>query len=79
MAFLRLTVNEYGSAVSEHRCDACGTVFTLCPGYPKLSGEEADVKWGGCCLGEGCESYDLSRDIDLIWDHVDIEREEVKG
>ena len=71
MSFVGYTLNDYGRRVSEHRCDRCGNPFTVCP---PLDGVEGDAKWGGCCLMERCASYDLSRDIDLIWDHVDIER-----
>lgn len=65
--FLRMTENDYGTPVSEHRCDACGTVFTVCPAK---AGADGDAEWGGCCLGDGCPSYDERRDIDKVWDAV---------
>lgn len=67
MAYLGEGINEYGTAVSRFVCDTCGEEFTVCPAVT----EEA---WGGSCLAEGCGSYDLRRDIDLLWDHVEIVR-----
>jgi hypothetical protein len=46
--------NDYGTPVSVHICDDCGTQFTVCP-----PGKE---DWGGC-LHEDCESYDINRDV----------------
>lgn len=65
MAFVELGVNEFGTPVSRHLCDSCGRPFSVCPPVEEDS-------WGGCCLAEGCASYDLTRDIDLVWDHVDV-------
>ena len=67
MVFLRFRSNEYGTSVSEHCCDDCGGVFTLCPAK---GGADGDAEWGGCCLAETCGSYDIGRDIDLLWDHT---------
>ena len=69
--------NDYGTLVSEHRCDECGLPFTICPAK---DGPEGDAFWGGCCLAEECESYDESRDIDKVWDAVQgvIHREEIE-
>ena len=71
--FQRMTTNDYGTRVSQHQCNNCGGVFTLCPA---VDGIEGDKEWGGCCLGEGCGSYNLTRDIDLLWDHTIVERED---
>lgn len=60
-----VTVNEFGTPVSVHTCEACGRMFTVCP--------PADPEtWGTGCLAEGCPSYDLRRDIDLFWDDPTI-------
>lgn len=59
-AFSR-SLNEYGTEVSVHRCDACGGTFTVCPAVD-------ENRFGGGCLAEGCPSYDITRDIDLFWD-----------
>ncbi len=76
MAFTGYGFNEYGTLVSEHRCDACGSPFTLCPAQ---SGPEGDAAWGGCCLEEMCSSYDESRDIHKVWEGVRglVQREDI--
>jgi hypothetical protein len=62
MAHLGYEKNEYGTQISRHRCEACGSEFTLCPPvYPEQKGWEN-------CLGAQCTSYDRSRDIDLLFD-----------
>ena len=66
MSYLGITLNEYGTKVSEHRCVACGSYFTVCPMV-----DSNNDGWNGC-LAETCASYDITRDIDLLWDHVDI-------
>ncbi len=55
----QLTVNDYGTLVSLHRCWSCGNEFTVCPP------QEAEV-WGGC-LAETCGSYDEKRDVDWMF------------
>ena len=60
MTYLGRSTNEYGTPVSRHRCDDCGDEFTVCPESPNFGG----------CLAEGCPSYDISRDIDRVWDGV---------
>jgi len=57
------TVNEYGTPVSQHFCEDCQTEFTVCP--------PAGDDWGGC-LSEECDSYDIHRDIDLVWGRDDV-------
>jgi hypothetical protein len=49
--FLRMTVNEYFVPVSEHKCDACGEIFTLCP-----PGD--DNKKYSICNHKDCSSFD---------------------
>ena len=58
------SVNEYGTPVSVHWCGSCEQEFTVCP--------PAGDNWGGC-LSEECDSYDIHRDIDLVWDREDVE------
>ena len=57
MSYLGLGKNEYGTPISLHICDDCGAEFTVCP--------PSNEDWGGC-LREGCESYDINRDVDAI-------------
>lgn len=57
MTLLGLGKNDYDTPVSLHVCDDCGSHFTICP--------PADENWGGC-LSEGCESYDINRDVDAL-------------
>ena len=63
MGFLRMTVNEYGTPVSEHCCVDCGSIYTVCPAVSE------DFGWDSCLAVE-CPSYDISRDIDRVWDGV---------
>jgi hypothetical protein len=72
VSFLRITLNSYGTQVSEHRCGSCGGIFTVC--LPVT--EEV---WGEGCLAEGCHSYDEARDIDKVWDGVQafVQREDM--
>ena len=80
MSFLRMTFNDYGTPVSQHRCDSCGDVFTVCPGPEEgESGEEFDKRFGGCCLAETCGSYSLPRDVDLFFDYLPIMAEGGQG
>lgn len=53
--------NEFGTLVSRHRCDKCGTEFVVCPAvYPD------DLQWN-CCLATVCDSYDPTRDADKLF------------
>lgn len=63
----RIGRNEFGTPISMHTCRSCGEPFTVCP-------PRDDEEWGGCCLAETCGSYDLTRDADLLWEHLPIER-----
>ena len=56
---LREDVNEHGTPISVHRCHSCGAEFTVCP--------PADENWGGC-QSLDCESYELSRDADILFE-----------
>jgi hypothetical protein len=60
--------NRLGHKISLHRCDTCGQRFTLIPPVaPNMPG------WGNC-LSESCESYDMSRDVDLFFGTIPITR-----
>lgn len=61
---MNLSVNEHGTLVSLHTCDACEEEFTVCPPVEHAA-------WGGCCLAEKCESYDPVRDADKMFDSED--------
>jgi len=51
-------VNEYGTAISVHKCSECNNEFTVCP----PTGDD----WGGC-LSTECKSYDPARDADGLF------------
>lgn len=57
-----MTVNDYGTPVSVHKCADCGTAFTVCPAVP----EDKRDQWERC-LGESCASYDPARDADILF------------
>lgn len=74
--FLRLTVNDFGTGVSEHLCETCMTTFTLCPALPP----PRDVNFKSC-LGTWCNSYDPNRDADKFFEpdsEVKVIQEDVK-
>jgi len=54
------SMNGFGVIVSLHRCVYCDEAFSVTP--------RVDDSFGLGCLGEGCPSYDVARDIDLFWD-----------
>ena len=54
--------NEFGTVVSQHKCKTCGFVFTVCP-----AAEPGSPFWDNC-LDTICDSYDKSRDMDLLFD-----------
>ncbi len=56
-----VTLNKYGTPTSLHVCDTCGLLFTVCP--PATNRE-----WRTSCLAEECESYDVTRDVDLMFE-----------
>ena len=55
--------NTYGTHISVHICEDCGTQFTACPAIPY----EKTNDWKGC-MAIGCTSYDPSRDADKLFD-----------
>ena len=53
-------LNEFGTEVGVFVCDECGQVFTVCP-------PPSDA-YGVSCLSIECESYDVERDVDLMFE-----------
>ena len=62
------STNEYGIIIGKYKCDTCGEQFTVCPD-PHLTGD--DEHWQNC-LSKGCPSYDINRDLDLMWDDPEL-------
>ena len=62
------TKNEFGTLVSAHVCDTCGGEFTVCPPAKTKEGWEN-------CLAVNCPSYDKSRDMDLLFDDPERQKE----
>ncbi len=56
------SVNENGTPVSVHECQACGNKFTLCPLVPDDKAHE----WPNC-MAPNCESYDPHRDAAILF------------
>ncbi len=56
-----VTLNEHGTPTSLHVCDSCGLLFTVCPPV-------TNTEWRTSCLSEECASYDVTRDVDLMFE-----------
>jgi len=56
-----LAENEYGTTITVMVCDKCGFVFTV-------TGDISEDTFGAGCLDETCESYDVDRDVDLMFE-----------
>ncbi len=54
--------NEYGTPVGVHQCSTCGHYFTTCP-----TTDQRDPYWQDC-LSLECDSYDVERDVDLMFE-----------
>lgn len=52
--------NGFGTRISLHRCLYCGSNFTVTPA--------TDNGFGLGCLASSCSSYDIMRDVDLMFD-----------
>lgn len=69
--FLGFDRNEYGTPVSCHRCEACGTEFTLCPARRTWrlgcmrGGEylDRDGVWRYSTSQETCTTYRTDADV----------------
>ncbi len=66
--WLKYDLNEYGTEVSVHNCEDCGTTFTICPAHP-----EDAPDWGGC-LGTTCTSYAIKRDAMFLFGQGKVKR-----
>ena len=64
--FIDYATNEYGTTVSEHRCETCGETFTVCPSSGD-DGPRRDADRDGNCLTEDCASYDPTRDASIYF------------
>ena len=53
--------NEYGTLVGVFECDTCGTEYTVCPNPTNPDNFQN-------CLAPSCDSYDIKRDVDLLFD-----------
>ena len=58
---LGIGLNEFGSEIAVFVCDVCGQVFTVCP-PPTVE------QFGESCLSLDCDSYDVERDADLMFE-----------
>ena len=56
-----LSRNVYGSPISVHVCESCHLIFTVCP-------PTSDKQFGKSCMTPDCESYDVNRDVDLMFE-----------
>ena len=61
MAYVGLGKNEYGTEVSKHKCDACGTEYTLCPAV------KPDSVLSKNCEADECPSYDPENDAEIMF------------
>jgi hypothetical protein len=66
MAYVSNDKNEFGTPVSVHTCDACGSKYTLCPALAPNSKSSL----AACCQHRECKSYDPVNDIDAWFDGV---------
>lgn len=63
-SFLGRSSNEYGTAISLHRCVGCGEVFTVCPAVEE---ERIDAGEWDACMAVSCATYDPQRDADRFF------------
>lgn len=61
--YLKMVTNEYGFETAQHICNDCGDVYTVMPPMSE------DCGWDSC-LSHNCPSYDVTRDIDSVWEGV---------
>lgn len=55
-------VNEFGTPITNFKCDYCGSKFSVCPA---IEDKHLD-SFKGCTI-HPCESYDPKRDIDILF------------
>lgn len=58
---LGLAKNEYGTTVTVFVCSSCGQIFTV-------TGDIDPKTFGTGCLSVSCDSYDVERDVDLMFE-----------
>lgn len=56
-----LARNEFGGRVTVFVCGSCSAVFTV-------GGEHTTESWGDGCLDITCDSYNVERDVDLMFE-----------
>lgn len=56
-----LAENDYGTPVTVFVCSSCGALFTV-------TGDIDPESWGTGCLSIDCNSYDVDRDVDLMFE-----------
>lgn len=56
-----LAENEYGTPVTVFVCEACHALFSV-------TGDVDPATFGNACLGLECDSYDVERDVDLMFE-----------
>ena len=57
-----LVENDYGNPATLMVCEGCRQLFTI-------SGDQSVEGWGGAvCLGLECSTYDVERDVDLMFE-----------
>jgi len=56
-----LAKNEYGTTITAMVCQSCNQLFTV-------TGEHTPESWGNGCLDVECDSYDVDRDVDLMFE-----------
>ncbi len=73
MTWISYALNKSGTPISVHKCEYCGTRFTICPAH-----DEDAPDWGGC-LGTTCISYDIKRDANRLFGTGKIQKRRIRG
>ena len=63
-------LNEYGTPVSFHICDTCGSEFNVCPA------KTPEAKGWGSCMSTVYPSYDPRRDADKLFGEGKVMRDD---
>ena len=58
---LGLSRNEHGVEITVFICDTCHQPFTV-------TGDINPRTWGRSCLSVECDSYDVDRDVDVMFE-----------
>jgi len=62
MSHLGYSKNECGTRIALHKCDTCGIEYTVTAPKADYSPENFQD-----CLAPECASYDVNRDMDLLF------------